>query len=521
MSEAPPSPSSDQADADLAHGPAGLSQRQIYFVFAGVMAGLSLSALDSTIVTTSLATIVGELGGIKYYAWVGTAYMLTSTTATPLFGKLSDLYGRRILFQTAIIAFVGGSLFCGLSQNMWQLVVSRGVQGIGGGGLFSLSFAIIGDVVPPRERGRYVGFITSIFTASSVLGPLIGGFIVDNTSWRWIFLVNLPVGIVALLITDRALRLPFHKYQRKVDYPGAALLVLAVTSLLLGLSWTGESYGWTSVATIGLFAVATVCTVAFVRWERRAPEPIIPLDMLKIDVVRSVVPMMILIGAVFFGANTFMPLYLQGVTGVSATNSGLLLVPLAVAVALTATITGRLTAITGKYKRWMPMGTIFGTGGLILASMLGTTRGYLYLAMIASFWIGAGMGAVMPTGTLAVQNAVPMSEMGTASSIVIFMRQLGGSIGLAAYGTLFSARLSDEVDPNLIRVPRQIKNLPPAARDEALRAMTDAINSVFRAAVPVMAIAFFIALTVPGLPLRGATAMSSSNGRGEPPQPIH
>ena len=510
-------------------GDSGLSKRQIYLVFAGVMAGLALSALDGTIVTTSLATIVGELGGIEYYAWVGTSYMLTSTTATPLFGKLSDLYGRRALFQIAIVTFIVGSLLCGISQNMWQLVVSRGVQGIGGGGLFSLAFAIIGDVVAPRERGKYVGFITSIFTASSVLGPLIGGFIVDNTSWRWIFLVNLPVGLVALAITDRALRLPFERQQRKIDYTGATLLVVAVTSLLLGLSWTGESYGWGSAPTLGLFALSALSTISFVSWERRAVEPIIPLSMLKLDVVSSVVPMMFLVGAIIFGANTFMPLYLQGVTGVSATNSGLLLAPLAVAVALTAMITGRLTARTGKYKQWLPMGAVFAIAGLTMVSFLGTTRDYLYVAMAGSFLIGAGMGAMMPTGTLAVQNAVPMQEMGSASSTVIFMRQLGGAIGLAAYGTLLNSRLAGRVDPEIIRVPREIKNLPSPEREEALAGLTDAINSVFRASLPVMVIALLVALAVPGLPLRAATAVNSrsadspngNDAHAMPPGQVH
>lgn len=491
--------------------PGALTQRQIYTVFGGVMAGLALSALDGTIVSTALATIIGDLGGLEYYTWVGTAYMLTSTTATPLFGKLSDLYGRRRLFQIAIVTFIMGSLVCGIAQNMWQLVLARGIQGIGGGGLFALSFAIIGDVVPPRERGKYVGFITSIFTISSVLGPLLGGFIVDHTSWRWIFLVNLPIGIAALFITDRSLRLPFVRHMRKIDYTGAAVLVFAVTSLLLGLAWTGESYGWFSAPTLLLFATATIATMTFVRWEQRTEEPIIPLDMLRIDVVRSVIPMMLLIGAVFFGANTFMPLYLQGVTGVSATNSGLLLVPLAVAVALSATITGRITARTGVYKRWLPLGALTAMGGLVMVSFLGTSHGFLYVAMVGSFFIGAGMGLIMPTGTLAVQNAVSMHEMGTASSVVIFMRQLGGAIGLAAYGTLFSSQLADGIDPALIRVPRQIKNLPSPDKEQALEVLTHAINMVFRGAVPVIAVAFLIALTVPARPLRSTTSISDGS----------
>ena len=269
-----------------------ITKRQLYLVFAGVISGLALSALDGTIVNTALATIVGELGGIKYYAWVGTAYMLTSTTSTPLFGKLSDLYGRRRLFQAAIVIFATGSVLCGIAQSMWQLVVARGVQGIGGGGLMAVAFAIIGDVVAPRERGKYMGLITSIFTFSSVVGPLIGGFIVDNTSWRWIFLVNVPVAMVAIAITNKSLRLPFARQQRKVDFLGATLLVFSVTTLLLGLSWTGDEYGWLSAPTIAFFAAAIVGTVAFIRWEAVAPEPIIPLSMLRIDTVKVVVPLM-------------------------------------------------------------------------------------------------------------------------------------------------------------------------------------------------------------------------------------
>jgi EmrB/QacA subfamily drug resistance transporter len=484
-----------------------LSKKQIYTIFGGVMAGMFLSALDGTIINTALATIVGELGGVKSYAWVGTAYLLTSTAATPLFGKLSDLYGRRLLFQISIITFIVGSLFCGISQEMWQLIVSRGLQGVGGGGLFSLSFAIIGDVVAPRERGRYVGFITSVFTVTSVIGPLIGGFIVDNTTWRWIFLINLPLGIVALVITDRALRLPFAKVQRKVDYWGSLLLVVSVSSLILALAWASETYGWIDPSTVGLLALAAVTAIAFVKWELKAPEPIIPMSMFSIDVVRAVIPMMFLVGTVFYGTNAFLPLYLQSVTGVSPTNSGLLLTPLAVAVALSATLIGRRTSKTGSYKMWPPFGTCVTLVALLVLSTVGPTEGYLYVAMAGSALIGIGLGALMPTGTLAVQNSVQPHEMGTASSLVLFMRSLGGVIGLAVYGALFNSRISGRIDENLVRRPTAIDDLPDEQKRLALDVMSDSISTVFMAAVPIIIVAIVLAFRVPARPLRSNSAM--------------
>lgn len=488
--------------------PFTVSPRQIRLMFTGIVAGMSLSALDGTIVNTALATIVGDLGGVKSYAWVGTAYMLTSTASTPLFGKLSDLYGRRALFQTAIIMFTLASVFCGLAQNMWQLVLARGLQGIGGGGLFALSFTIIGDVVSPRDRGRYVGVITSIFTVTSVIGPLIGGFIVDNMSWRWIFYVNIPIGIAAMIITDRALRLPFPRHQRKVDVVGAALLVASVSCLILGLAWTSEDYGWLHPSTIGLFLATVILGAVFVRWEETVDEPIMPLSMLRIDVVRTVVPMMFLVGAVFYGANAFTPLYLQSVTGVSATNSGLLLVPLAVAVAFSATYVGRRTSRTGSYKWWPLVGTIVTLLALLVLSTLGPTRGYLYVAMSGAALLGLGLGAIMPTGTLAVQNAVPPHEMGAGSSFVLFMRSLGGAIGLAAYGAVFNSRISGRIDPELVRQPRVISKLPSPDKEQALEVLSSAIHTVFRAAVPVMIIAILIAYRVPARPLRTTSAMA-------------
>jgi EmrB/QacA subfamily drug resistance transporter len=488
-------------------GAAPLTKRQLYVMFAGVMTGMALAALDGTIVNTALTTIVGELGGVTAYAWVGTAYLLTSTAATPLFGKLSDLYGRRLLFEIAIGTFVVGSLLCGVAQDMTQLVVARGVQGVGGGGLFALTFTIIGDAVSPRERGRYVGFITSVFTVCSVIGPLLGGFFVDHLTWRWIFLVNVPLGAVAMAVSHRALRLPFVRQQRAIDYVGAALVVGAVTALVLALSWTSDEFGWTSGATLGLGILTVVLTTAFVWWEGRTPEPIIPLRLLHIDVVRTVVPLVAIATGVMFGANAFLPLFLQGVTGVSPTQSGLLLIPFAVGVAGSATLIGRRTTATGRYKIWPIVGTASASVGLCCFLLLDDSALGIAAALVGMVFLGVGLGGIMPTGTLAVQNAIEWQDLGAGTSLVTFMRSLGGAVGLAAYGAVFNANLDSNVPNELVRAPREIRNLPPAQRDQALDVLANAIVSTFRWALPVMLGAFVLSFFVPERPLRGTSAM--------------
>ncbi len=491
---------------------APLTKRQLYVMFAGVMTGMALAALDGTIVNTALSTIVGELGGVTAYTWVGTAYLLTSTAATPLFGKLSDLYGRRLLFEIAIGTFVVGSLLCGLAQDMTQLVLARGVQGIGGGGLFALTFTIIGDAVSPRERGRYVGFITSVFTVCSVIGPLLGGFFVDHLTWRWIFLVNVPLGAIAMAVSHRALRLPFVRQQRAVDYVGATLVVGAVTALVLMLSWTSDEFGWTSTATVAMGVLTVVLTTVFVWWEGRTPEPIIPLRLLRIDVVRTVVPLVAIATGVMFGANAFLPLFLQGVTGVSPTRSGLLLIPFAVGVAASATIIGRRTTQTGRYKRWPILGSASASLGLCCFLLLDDTATGLAVALVGMVLLGIGLGGIMPTGTLAVQNAIEWQDLGAGTSLVTFMRSLGGAVGLAAYGAVFNANLDPTVPTELIRAPREIRNLPPVQREQALDALASAITSTFRWALPVMLGALLLSFFVPERPLRGTSAMQRGHG---------
>jgi EmrB/QacA subfamily drug resistance transporter len=490
---------------------APLTKRQLYTVFAGIMTGIALSALDTNIVGVALPTIVGDLGGLSQIAWVGTAYLLTSTAATPLFGKLSDLYGRRELFQVAIATFVAGSLACGLSRTMLQLVLARGLQGVGGGGLMAMSFVIIGDVVPPRERGRYVGLITSVFALCSVAGPLIGGFFVDHLTWRWIFVINVPLGVVAMVVTSSALRLPFTRRQHRVDFLGAALLIAAVTSLILMATWAGEGkYSWGSPVTIGLGGASLVLGGVFVWWETKAAEPIVPMRLFDNEIVRVIVPMMITMGSMMFGASSFLPLFLQAVDGVSATQSGLLLLPLMVGVTIASISTGRVTAITGRYKVWPIVGTALAViGTILLATGLtpDTSRAYVGVAMLC---IGLGFGCTMPTATLAVQNSVHWRDLGVASALVSFFRSLGGAVGLAVYGAVFNARItSSGIDERLLQAPSQIEDLPPSTRDPVITALADAVQFLFVVSVPVVAVAFALSWFVKEIPLRETSAIQS------------
>jgi EmrB/QacA subfamily drug resistance transporter len=498
---------------------APLTKRQLYTVFAGIMTGLALSGLDTNIVGVALPTIVGELGGLSQIAWVGTAYLLTSTAATPLFGKLSDLYGRRQLFQVAIATFVAGSLACAMSQTMLQLVLARGLQGVGGGGLMAMSFVIIGDVVPPRERGRYVGLITSVFALCSVAGPLIGGFFVDHLTWRWIFVINVPLGIVAMVVTTSALRLPFTRQQHRIDYLGAALLVAAVTCLILMATWAGEGkYAWGSPVTIGLGGASLVMAGVFVWWETKAEEPIVPMRLFDNEIVRVIVPMMIVMGSMMFGASSFLPLFLQAVDGVSATQSGLLLLPMMVGVMISSISTGRITAITGRYKLWPIIGTALATlGTILLATGLtpDTSRVYIGVAMLC---IGLGFGCTMPTATLAVQNSVHWRDLGVASALVSFFRSLGGAIGLAVYGAVFNARISSSgIDERLLQAPSRIQDLPPSTREPFIEALADAVQFLFVVSVPVVAVAFVLSWFVKEIPLRETSAIQSGADEGSEP----
>ena len=483
-----------------------LSRREIITVFIGLMAGMSLASLDGTAVNTAIATMVADLGGLSSYAWIGTAYLLTSTVSNALFGKLSDLYGRRVMFQASIVAFIIGSIGCAVAQSMSMLVISRGVQGIGGGGLMSMAFVIIGDTVPPRERGRYVGMITSVFAVGSVVGPLVGGFFTEQLSWRWIFIVNIPIGIIALIITSAALKIPFQRRDRSVDYLGAALLTSAVTCLILLLSWSSEEYGWTSSLSVALGAAAALLGIAFVYWEQRAEEPVMPLHLFKIDVIRVTVPLVAFAGTIIYGANAFIPLFLQAVTGVSPTKSGLLLVPIMAGVTTASIGTGRLTTRSGKYRHWPILGASSLTIGMVLLSAMSDSGAGMASALIGMVFVGLGIGSIMPTCTLATQNAVDWQDLGVASAAITFFRTLGGVVGLATFGAILNSRITGKVDKTLLRAPRKIKTIPNVAlRNQVLDVLGNGITFVYKVAIPVAILVIIIAVRLPDRPLRQTT----------------
>jgi EmrB/QacA subfamily drug resistance transporter len=520
------------APLEDAPAPTGaLSHRQILVVFSGVMAGMLLAALDQTIVSTALPTIVGELGGIDHLSWVVTAYLLTSTAAVPLYGKISDLYGRKIVFQAAIVIFLVGSVLSGLSQSMLMLIVFRGVQGLGGGGLMAMAMAIIGDVVSPRQRGRYVGYLGAVFAMSSIVGPLVGGFFVDSLSWRWIFYINIPIGIAALFITSSVLKLPFRRVPHRIDFEGAALLVGGVVCLLFVSVWGGVTYPWGSPIILGLGAAAVTLLVAFIAQERRVAEPLLPLRLFRDSIfsVSSVVS--VLVGIAMFGAMVFLPVYLQAVQGASATESGLLVLPLMLGLMSMSVLSGRIISATGHYKSWPVAGMGIAAVGVFLLSRMDVNTSRLMTSVFMVIF-GAGIGMVMQVLLLAVQNSAPHADLGVATSAVNFFRQMGATLGTAVFGAIFSSRLANElaaklppgaargVDPTrLANGPAQIKALPPGLRDIVVGALSHSLSVVFLCGVPVLLIGFGLSWMLRQIPLRDTVHVGTGEGHTERPVP--
>jgi EmrB/QacA subfamily drug resistance transporter len=509
--------------------PAYLEHRQVLVAFSGLVLVMLLAALDSTIVSTALPTIVSDLGGLEHLAWVVTGYLLAQTVVTPIYGKVGDLYGRKIVLQSAIVLFLVGSALCGLATSMTQLILFRAVQGLGGGGLNVTTQAVVGDIVAPRERGRYQGIFGAVFGLASIAGPLLGGYFTTHLSWRWIFYVNIPLGIIALVVLAATLPGTVQRVRHAIDYSGAALLAVALSATTLVADLGGTAYAWSSAMMIGIIAVGVLSLVLFLLMESRAAEPVLPLHLFsqRTFVVSTTVGL--IIGFALFGSVTYFPLFLQVVKGVSPTRSGMQMLPMMIGMLVTSIVSGQLISRTGRYKIFPIAGTAVTTVGLYLLSRLSATSGALTVSAYMLI-LGVGLGLVMQVLVIAVQNDVDYSDLGVATSGTTLFRLVGGSLGTAVLGAIFASRL----DANLARLlptgaaasgaaahgisADALAHLPAATRALYGAAFTGALNMVFVVAAVVSVVGFILSLLLPERPLRAAVATvaeEAGNSSGE------
>ncbi|MGE0221539.1 MDR family MFS transporter, partial [Mycolicibacterium sp.] len=490
--------------------PAPVSPQRRNLIFVAVVLGMLLAALDQTIVATALPTVVADLGGAGHQSWVVTSYLLASTIVTAVVGKIGDLFGRKTVFAAAIVFFLGGSVLCGISSSMTMLVGSRALQGIGGGAIMVTATALIGEVIPLRDRGRYQGALGAVFGVTTVVGPLLGGYFTDHLSWRWAFWINVPIAVVVFAVAIAAIPALGQRSRPAIDYAGIVLIGLGASGLTLATSWGGSTYAWSSPMIIGLFVGSVVAVAAFVRVELRAAEPILPIRLFASPVFTVCCVLSFIVGFAMLGALTFLPTFMQFVDGVSATESGLRTLPMVAGLLLTSMGSGVLVSRTGRYKIFPVAGTAVMVLGFVLLSRMDATTplplqsGYLFV-------LGAGIGLCMQVLVLIVQSTASFADLGVATSGVTFFRTIGSSFGAAIFGSLFANFLDDRVvaalaasgaPPQAAQSPQVLHELPAQVAAPIVAAYSDSLGLVFLCAAPVAAVGFLVALTLKEVPLR-------------------